>query len=257
MKSAKFRSFKVFQALYKHFRNPNGYFIRRFYGSLFDGHCRSDQLVEHYGKFATDRGWDSSYLLHLGIDGPNANLKFQKDLKTHFKESCDEEFLDIHTCTLQKVYTSFKKGVLQLPTDIDNFAVNLNGIFKLSSARHEDYSHLEDATKVTGHYVLRHSSVRWLTKKYVLVRIIEQWPNLKEYFITFICKQKEFKQTIKETKRYKQIAEVFENELTLPYLSFVTFLAHRYEHYSLKFQSEEPLIHMLHSGMSSLLTDLM
>ena len=198
-----------------------------------------------------------SYLLHLGIDGPNVNLKFQKDLKTHFKESCDKEFLDILTCTLQKVHTSFKQGVLQLPIDIDNFAVNLHGFFKLSRARHEDYSHLEDATEVTAHYVLRHSSVRWLTMKYVLVRIIEQWPNLKEYFITFIPKQKEFKQTIKETKRYKQIVEVFENELTLPYLSFVTFLAHRYENYSLKFQSEEPLIHMLHSGMSSLLTDLM
>ena len=120
-------------------------------------------------------GWDSSYLLHLGMDGSNVNLKLQKDLKTHFKESYNKEFLDIDTCTL-------KKGVLQLPIDIDNFAVNLHGFFKLSSARHEDYSHLEDVTEVTAHYVLRHSSVRWLTVKYVLARIIEQWSNLKEYF---------------------------------------------------------------------------
>ena len=27
-------------------------------------------------------GWDSSYLLHLGIDGPNVDLQFQKDLET-------------------------------------------------------------------------------------------------------------------------------------------------------------------------------
>ena len=112
-------------------------------------------------------------------------------------------------------------------------------------------------TEITALYVLRHSSVRWLTMKYVLVRIIEEWPNLKEYFITFLPMQEEFKQTIKETKRYKQILEVFENEMTLPYLSFVTFLPHRYEIYLLKFQSEEPLIHMLHLDMSSLLTDLM
>ena len=30
-----------------------------------------------------DMECNSSYLLHLGMDGPNANLKFQNDLKTH------------------------------------------------------------------------------------------------------------------------------------------------------------------------------
>ena len=66
-----------------------------------------------------------------------------------------------------------------MPIDIDNFAVNLHGSFKLSSARREDYNHLEDVTEVTAHYVLRHSSFRWLTMEHVLVRIIEQWPNSK------------------------------------------------------------------------------
>ena len=53
----------------------------------------------------------------------------------------------------------------------------------------EDYSHLEDLTAVTALYVFHHSSVHWLTMKYVLVRIIEQWLNLKEYFLTFFPKQ--------------------------------------------------------------------
>ena len=72
------------------------------------------------------------------MDGPNVNLKLQRDLKTHMKESHDKDFLDIDTCTLHKVHTSFKKGILELPIDIDNFAVNLHGFFKLSSARRED-----------------------------------------------------------------------------------------------------------------------
>ena len=158
--------------------------LLRFCDLIFIGHCRGDQFVEHYNKFATSMGWDPFYLLYLGIDGSNVNLKFQKDLKTHFKESYDKEFLEIDTCTLHKVHTLFKKGVPQLPIDIDNFAVNLHGFFKLSSARHKYYSHLQDVTEVTARYVLHHSSVRWLTMKYVPVRKIEQWPNLKEYFIT-------------------------------------------------------------------------
>ena len=53
------------------------FFLFRFCGSLFVGHCKSEQLVEHYEEFAKDMGWDSSYLLHLGMDGPNVNLILQ------------------------------------------------------------------------------------------------------------------------------------------------------------------------------------
>lgn len=201
-------------------------------------------------------GWDSSYLLHIGMDGPNVNLKFQSALLEDF-ESCDKSFLDIDTCTLHKVHTSFKKGVSSLPIDIDSFAVNLHGFFKLSSARREDYRNLEALTSVTSQYVLRHSSVRWLTMKYVVVRIIEQWPNLKEYFLKFLPKQKEFKKSVSPTKRYKQIVEILQDDLSLPYLSFVAFLSHQYEYFLLKFQSEEPLIHVLFNGMESLITALM
>ena len=57
------------------------------------------------------------------------DLEISKDLKTHFKESYDKEFIDIDTCTLHKVHISFKEGVFHLPIDIDNFNVNLHGFF--------------------------------------------------------------------------------------------------------------------------------
>ena len=70
------------------------------------------------------------------------------------------------------------------------FLFNMHVFFKMASARREDYNHLEDVTEVTANNVLCHSSVHLLTMKHVLVRIIEQWPNLKEYVITFLPKQK-------------------------------------------------------------------
>ena len=116
---------------------------------------------------------------------------------------------------------------------------------------------MEDVTEVAAQYILRHSSTSWLTMKYVLVRIIEQWSNLKEYFLKFLPKQKEFKQSVMGTKRYTQIIEVLQDDLALAYLSFAAFLSHQYESYLRNFQSEEPLIHMLYTGMTSLLTSLM
>ena len=93
--------------------------------------------------------------------------------------------------------------------------------------------------------------------KLVLVRIIKQWSNLKEYFCNFIPKQKEFKSSIRETKRYKNIRTCLDDEMTLPYLSFVVFLAHEYESFLLTFQTGKPLIHMLYHGMSTLLSNLL
>ena len=119
--------------------------------------------MEHFDEFAKELDWDPSFQLHIGMDGPNVNLKFQKDLKKHFEETSGETFLDIDACTLHKVHTSFKKGVKMLSIDIDQFAVDLHDFFKLSSARREDYSNLQDLTEVASQYVLRHSSVRWLT----------------------------------------------------------------------------------------------
>ena len=122
------------------------------------------------------------------MNGPNVNLKFEEDLKGKFEENSYKTFLDIDTCTLHKVHTSFKKGISKPPLDIDQFAVNLHSFFKLSSARREGYTELKELTEVAAQYVLRHSSVQWLTMKYVVIRIIEQWSNLKEYFLRFIPK---------------------------------------------------------------------
>lgn len=117
--------------------------------------------------------------------------------------------------------------------------------------------HFDFSKEVTSKYDLRHSSVRWLSLRFVLVHVIKQWENLKEYFCTFLPKQKEFKKSGKETKRYKNIVERLNDEMTLPYLAFVVSLSNEYESYLLTFQSEKPLIHMLFHGMSTLLTNIL
>ena len=151
-------------------------------GSYFVGHCNSDQLFDHFHHFINELELNPNLLLHLGMDGPNANLKFQR----HLAKYCDEKgvsFFNIDICLLHKVHGSFKHGIESLPIDIDQFAVDLHGFFKLSSVQREEYKEIEDITDVTAHYALRHSSVRWLTLKLVPVQIIEQWKNLRAYFL--------------------------------------------------------------------------
>ena len=65
-------------------------------------------------EFTEEMQWDPDYLLHMGMGGSNVNLKFQEDLKGKFEENSNKTFLDIDTCTLHKVHTSFKKGISKL-----------------------------------------------------------------------------------------------------------------------------------------------
>lgn len=55
--------------------------ILRYCGSDFVGHYGSEQLLHHFMELREEMQWYPDYLLHIGIDGPNANLKFQEDLK--------------------------------------------------------------------------------------------------------------------------------------------------------------------------------
>ena len=75
-------------------------------------------------------------------------------------------------------------------------------------------------TETAAQYVLQHSSGQWLTMKYVVIRIMEQWWNLEEYFLLFVSKQEEFKRSIKGSKWYESTVECLENNMTLTYLAF-------------------------------------
>ena len=98
----------------------------------------------------------------------------EEDTGQKFEEDTGPKLLDIDIWTLHKVHTSFKKRVTPFSTGINQFAVDLHSFFKLSSAHREDYSSMEELTDITSNYLLSHSSVRSLTLKNVLVRIIEQ-----------------------------------------------------------------------------------
>ena len=55
-------------------------------------------------------------------------------------------------------------------------------IIKHSSARRLDLKLVSEITDATVQYVLRHGQTRWLSIEKVLVRIIEEIDNLREYF---------------------------------------------------------------------------
>ena len=100
-------------------------------------------------------------------------------------------------------------------------------------------------------------STRWLHLKRVFFRVIEQRDNLYQYFINFLPRLENCKIEIKEASRYKQFVENRKSGQTLPYLSFVSFVAQELEYFLISFQSSELLIHIINEDMRTLLLNLL
>ena len=198
-------------------------------GSLFVDHCPADKLVEHLFTFIEKIGLDIKFMLHLGMDGPNVNLKFQTLLlQSNLLAEAKTTFLNIGTCPLHIVHNAFRKGVSSLAYNVDQFAVDIHFFFKLSATRRADYKSMAKITDVVAEYALKHSTTRWVTLRKVLVRLIEQYDNLKEYFLTFLPTTSSFKANVEKSKRYERICESL-NDSALCYLSFVAYFASDFE----------------------------
>ena len=188
-------------------------------------------------------------------------------------------FLKLGSCSLHPIHSAFQKGVKQLfqrqvlsatsnsegsgalpkkkgTFDQEDFFTDIHSFFKLSSTRREDCTFLESVTGVVAEYAKKHAERRWFFMKYVAVRCLEQWPNLKEYFLKFLPKQKNFKREIENTARYTCLKTCFANSTMEPYVVYVAFVVQDFEAFLLPFQSKDPMFHFLYPAMLSLLYGL-
>ena len=129
--------------------------------------------------------------------------------------------------------------------------------FKLSATCRADYKSMVKITDVVAEYAMKHSTTSWVTLWKVLVRLIEQYDNLKEYFLTFLPTTSSFKANVEKSKRYERICESLNDDSTLCYSSFVAYFASDFESFLTKFQFMKPLIHILYEEMETLLWNVM
>ena len=88
-------------------------------GTLMVDHCPSEKLLEHFFEFIEKAELDISFLLHLGMDGPNVNLKFERSIKSsNVFSNIDKMILSVGTCPLHIVHNSFRNGIKVLEFDM-------------------------------------------------------------------------------------------------------------------------------------------
>ena len=111
--------------------------------------------------------------------------------------------LTVGSCPIHIANNAFNKMLSTLSPfiNLDQLASDLHGFFSKSAARRIEYSQSESITEISSKFMIRHVKTRWLSLEKVLVRVIEQWPNLKEYFLNTIKADPDIK-NIEQNERY-------------------------------------------------------
>ena len=117
--------------------------VTEYCGSLFVGHCTSDDLVNQFfhavTEFMQKLKLNLSLLLALGMDGPSVNRSFEKRLKACLEENCATQILDIGTCSQHIVNNVFLDGLQELKMKLIGWICNrlafLYEVFSCSKRR--------------------------------------------------------------------------------------------------------------------------
>lgn len=119
----------------------------------------------------------------------------------------------------------------------------------------EDFEQIQEKVKIPQHQSIKYSSTRWTTLKSSCSRIVEQYPALKEYFFKFLLSKKKFEKLL-TSQKYQTICDYLRQPDLLAKLNFVIDNAALFEGFSLLFQKDEPLIHILFDKIEHLLLTL-
>ena len=226
--------------------------------SKFLGHADAVTVKSVIEEFLEEKNLDPHKLLQCSMDGPAVNLSFLKKFNESLLSKGILPVIDIGTCSLHPVHTSFTKGLSKLSFDVDQFSNDIFFWFKLSAGRREDYAEvqIEELMEQSGQYFVRPVSSRWLSLGPVCERLIEQYPAMTTYFLKAFP-GKTINKAACAGDRYKRIRAALEDESTIVYLNFVAFLASNMTEFIKLFQRSEPLVHILYDKLNELIRRMM
>ena len=126
--------------------------VNAYAGSLFMGHCTAVDLVTQFYKIVQPLGLKGVNLLHLGMDGPQVNTKFEKELIALLHEKEETPVVLLGICSLHPVYTTFKNRISEVDFPFETFFNDFSFFFKLSAARREDYVGVGFVTRMAAEF---------------------------------------------------------------------------------------------------------
>ena len=174
-----------------------------------------------------------------------------KALQKKAIQNINKDIVDVGTCNIHKTHNAFAAAFEAFDSSIERLGLEVFQCFKYSVAEREDYELAQGKVKITTHFFLRHVESRWTTLEDVVVRLAEQLPALKQYFL------KELSDKEKEIGRVKTICQILQDKLILAEMYFIKSVLELFSRITRIFRTSEPRIHILYDAMSTLVLQVM
>lgn len=81
----------------------------------------------------------SRNLLSIGMDGPNVNIKLQRDMSKKLKDQWGTVLLDVGSCGLHVCHNAFRDGHKKAGWVVSSFLSSLYWFFHQTATRRADY----------------------------------------------------------------------------------------------------------------------
>jgi hypothetical protein len=157
---------------------------------------------------------------------------------------------DLGGCSLHHVHNTVKAGVAEFGEEVESFAKDVYNYFRFNK-RHDQFLHLQQSLGVKESRFIRVVETRWLIMYDVVVRLIEQWRALNEYFER-TCTDDD----IDNRNRFHRIKQLL-SETTLIRLYFLQGALQDFKEFELLFQSSDCQVHLLYEKMEDLIKGVM
>lgn len=190
-------------------------------------------------------------VLTLGCDGPKVNHKVARLFEENLAKLKLKRLLNIGTCNLHIAHNAYLKGIDCFDLDASDFVVKVYYYFHKRDLRCEEFRVIQKELNLPLHVFVMHCNTRWLTLGSAAERMLEQLPALSEYFLRHIPKK--YPKTLNNQK-YLDIREYLKNPTLKANMQFIVYSAKIFtSEFTLLFQKEEPLIHVLYSQLRKLI----
>lgn len=186
-------------------------------------------------------------IIGFGADGCSVMMGAHNSVSSRLRNECPGLF--VIKCVCHSAHLCASEACKVLPRRCEDLAREIYNFFKCSSKRQSEFVQFQMFLALKPHKILHPSQTRWLSLATVVQRLLEQWEALKLFFSDMWLSEKLVS------------AELIFNSLCDPYMKlyyyFLDWVLPKFTTFNKYFQTDRPVITVLHEKVSLLFKDLL
>ncbi|CAG4942601.1 unnamed protein product [Parnassius apollo] len=151
-------------------------------------------------------------------------------------------------CSCHMIHLSSSKACLKLPRNVEDFLRSVGAHFSRSSQRQLKFREFQEFFQVEIHKILTPAQTRWLSLKACIDRVLKQYTPLKAYLTETVFSD--------PSKTTEEMLITMNNQFTVVYLEFMSYVLALVTKFNVLFQSETSLLYKLKPEVENLLKTL-